>query len=125
MSRPFRSTTRLVVPAHPDFFQALRHSLSFHLRLFGIPRPAAAFANDAFEQILTRARRRRARGIAKVHLILKASPHALHILVQLPGAPASPRKRVRLPVPPAGIAIREGKRAVDALTLIAAIPGRD
>lgn len=114
-----------MVPAHPDFFQALRHSLSFHLRLFGIPRPAAAFASDALEQILARARRPRARGIPKVHLILKASPHTLHIRVQLPGALGSARKRVRLPAPPAGIAIRPGKRAGDALTLIAAIPGRD
>ena len=124
MSRPSRSTTRLVVPAHPEFFQALRHSLRFHLRLFAIPRPAALYALAALEEALARTGASTHRR-EKVRLTLKASERTLRIVVRLPAASRLSRLAGRLPETPDGITLHVGKPAGDAVTLVAAIPGRD
>ena len=122
MPRPSRSTTRLVFPAHPEFFPSLRQSVRFHLGLFGIRRPAAAYALAALEEILAQAASGKS-GRRKVRLTLQASDKRLRLRVRLTeGNPA--RRPSRLPPAPAGIALHPGKSGGDAFTLDAAIPER-
>jgi hypothetical protein len=127
LARLSHSTTRLLVPLSREFNIALLNSVRFHLKLYGIARPAASYSLAALGQVMEGiSSRNGARGNA-AQLILRASGSKLRMTLRPPaGLIATARLKALLPSPPPGVqvSLKAGKGG-QVLTLEAPIPGRD
>ncbi len=127
MARLSHSTTRLLVPLSREFSTALLNSVRFHLRLYGIARPAASYSLEAIGKVMERISPRNGSKASAAQLIIRASGRTFHMTLRLPaGLIAASRLQALLPSSPPGVQVKlKPGRGGPVLSFEALIPGRD
>src|SRR5262245_2168294 len=127
LARLTHGTTRLHVPLSREFSTALLNSVRFHLRFYGVARPAASYSLALIGKVMERFSRRNGTRQSAAQMVIRGSKNKLHMTLRLPpGLIAAARLKRRLPSSPPGIeATLKAAKGGPVLTVDISISRRD